>query len=250
MPAVPEELEAALDEGINMQFLVKTTEIVVKNGKVKGIRCLRMELGEPDDSGRRKPMPIAGSEFNVDAGTVIIAIGQAPDLSLLGDSGIEVARDGTIPANPDTMATNLPKVFVAGDVQTGPATVIQAVAAGKKAALGINSWLTGSETLVSPEDERVVKYENLNVNYFKHEPRQELVGAELEALKNAVLAEAQRCFHCGSCNECNICWFLCPDTAILNKDGKVDFDYDYCKGCGVCAEECPRGAIILEEESK
>jgi len=250
MPAVSEEVEAALGEGIEIQFLVSPIELIAGDGKVKGIRCLRMELGEPDDSGRRKPIPIAGSEFDVDADTVIAAIGQAPDLSLLGDSEIEVARNGTISANPDTLATNIPKVFVAGDVQTGPATVIQAVAAGKKAALGINSWLTGSETLASPEDERVVKYKDLNVNYFEHEPRQELAGVELETLKDAAIAEAKRCFHCGSCNECNTCWFLCPDGTILSKDGKVDFDYDYCKGCGICVEECPRGAIILEEESK
>jgi len=250
MPAVPEEVEAALNEGIEIQFLVAPTEILVKDGRVNGIRCLRMELGEPDDSGRRRPVPIPGSEFNVDTDTVIVAVGQAPDLAFLDGSGVEIARDGTIPANPDTMVTNLPKVFVGGDVQTGPATVIQAVAAGKKAALGINSWLTGGGTLVSPEDERVVKYEDLNVNYFKHEPRQELATAELEALKSTAIAEAQRCFYCGSCNECNTCWFLCPDGTILSKDGKVDFDYDYCKGCGICAEECPRGAVILEEESK
>ena len=250
MPAVFEEVEAALGEGIEIQFLAAPAGVVVKDGKVTSIRCLRMELGEPDDSGRRKPIPISGSEFNVGTDTVIVAVGQAPDLSLLGDSEIEVARNGTISANPDTLATNISKVFVAGDVQTGPATVIQAVAAGKKAALGINSWLTGSETLASPEDERVVKYEDLNVNYFEHEPRQELAGVELVALKDAAIAEAKRCFHCGRCNECNTCWFLCPDGTILSKDGKVDFDYDYCKGCGICAEECPRGAIILEEESK
>ena len=250
MPAIPEEVEAALGEGIEIEFLVAPTEIIVKDGKVNSIRCLRMELGEPDDSGRRRPVPIPGSEFNVDADTVIVAVGQTPDLSFLDGSGVEIARDGTIPANPDTLATNLPKVFVAGDVQTGPATVIQAVAAGRKAALGINSWLTGGETLVSPEIEHVTKYDDLNVSYFEHEPRQELKEAKLEALEDAAIAEAQRCFHCGSCNECNTCWFLCPDGVILSKDGKADFDYDYCKGCGVCAEECPRGAIILEEESK
>ncbi len=250
MPAIPEEVEAALAEGIEIQFLVAPTEVIVKDGKVNSIRCLRMELGEPDDSGRRRPVPIPGSEFNVDADTVIVAIGQAPDLSFLDGSGVEITRDGTIPANPDTLATNLPKVFVAGDVQTGPATVIQAVAAGRKAALGINSWLTGSETLVSPEIERVVEYEDLNVNYFRHEPRQQLEEAGLEALRDAAIAEAQRCFQCGSCNECNTCWFLCPDGVILSRNGVADFDYDYCKGCGICAEECPRGAIILEEESK
>jgi putative selenate reductase YgfK subunit len=250
MPAVAEEVEAALKEGIEIQFLVAPTEILAKNGKVSGIQCLRMELGEPDEGGRRRPIPIKGSEFNVDADAVIAAIGQVPDLTFLTGSGVKIARDGTISANADTLVTNMPKIFVAGDAQSGPATVIQAIASGRKAASGINAWLSGSEALISPKDERVVKYEDLNVNYFEHKPRQELEGTVLEALRDAAITEALRCFHCGSCNQCNTCWFLCPDGVVRSKDEKVDFDYDYCKGCGVCAEECPRGAIMLEEESK
>ena len=250
MPAVPEEVDAALEEGIEIQFLVAPTEIILRSGRVAGIRCVRMELGEPDDTGRRRPIPISGSEFDVEADTVIVAIGQVPDLSLLNGSGVEIARDGTVRANPETLATNLRKVFVAGDALTGPATVIEAIAAGKKAALGIDSCLTGREILVSPESERVIGYEDLNVNYFKHEPRQDLKGAEVEALASAGCAEARRCFQCGRCNVCNTCWFLCPDAVVLQKNGEIEFDYDYCKGCGVCAEECPRGALGMDEESK
>ena len=250
MPAIAEEVDAALGEGIEIQFLVAPTEIIVKGSKVAGIRCLRMVLGELDDTGRRRATPISGSEFVVKADTVIVAIGQAPDLSFLNGSGVEITGEGTIPANSDTLATSVPKVFVAGDAHTGPATVIQAVANGKKAALGINAFLTGNETLVPRESERVVGYEGLNVSYFKHEPRQELVGTELEALKDAISAEAQRCFQCGRCNVCNTCWFLCPDAAVLQKNGEIQFDYDYCKGCGICAEECPRGAVAIEEEGK
>jgi 2-oxoacid:acceptor oxidoreductase delta subunit (pyruvate/2-ketoisovalerate family) len=186
----------------------------------------------------------------VEADTVIVAIGQAPDLSFLNGSGVEITGEGTIPANSDTLATSVPKVFVAGDAHTGPATVIQAVANGKRAGLGINAFLTGNETLVPRESERVVGYEGLNVSYFKHEPRQALVGTELEALKDAISAEAQRCFQCGRCNVCNTCWFLCPDAVVLQKNGEIQFDYDYCKGCGICAEECPRGAVAIEEEGK
>lgn len=250
MPAVAEEVDAALEDGIEVQFLVAPTEIIVRSGRVAGIRCVRMELGEPDETGRRRPIPISGSEFDVEADTVIVAIGQVPDLSFLDGSGVEIAPGGTIRANSETLATNLPKVFVAGDAQTGPATVIEAVASGKKAALGINSYLTGHEILVSPGSERVIRYEDLNVNYFKHGPRQDLEGVEVEALKNAAIAEARRCFQCGRCNVCNTCWFLCPDAVILQKNGEIDFDYDYCKGCGVCAEECPRGALGMDEESK
>jgi len=250
MPAIPEEVDAALGEGIEIQFLVAPTDIIVRNNKVAGIRCMRMELGDPDDTGRRRPVPISGSEFEMEADAVIVGIGQVPDLSFLNGSGVEIASNGTIPANPHTLATNMPKAFVAGDAQTGPATVIQAVAAGKRAAMGINAYLTGNETLGSREGERVVRYEDLNVNYFKHEPRQGLEGTELEALKNAAIAEARRCFQCGRCNVCNTCWFLCPDAVVLYKNGEIQFDYDYCKGCGICAEECPRGAVAIEEEGK
>ena len=250
MPAVAEEVDAALEEGIEIQFLVAPTEIILRSGRVAGIRCVRMELGEPDDTGRRRPIPISGSEFEVEADTVIVAIGQVPDLSFLNGSGVEIDRTGLIGADSQTLATNLPKVFVAGDALTGPATVIEAIAAGKKAARGIDSHLTGREIPVSPESERVIKYEDLNVNYFKREARQDLKGAGVEALTETACTEARRCFQCGRCNACNTCWFLCPDAVILQKVGEIEFDYDYCKGCGVCAEECPRGALGMEEESR
>lgn len=250
MPAVAEEVDAALQEGMEIQFLVAPTEIAVKSGRVAGIRCIRMELGEPDETGRRRPIPISGSEYDVEADTVIVAIGQVPDLSFLNGSGVEIDRTGLIGADSQTLATNLPKVFVAGDALTGPATVIEAIAAGKKAAHGIDLCVTGREITVLPESQRVIKYEDLNVNYFRHEPRQDLKGTEAQALTETACAEARRCFQCGRCNACNTCWFLCPDAVILQKNGEIEFDYDYCKGCGVCAEECPRGALGMDEESK
>lgn len=250
MPAIPDEVEASLRDGVEIQFLVTPSEIVGKDGKACGLRCVRMQLGGEDGSGRRRPIPIPGSEFEMEADMVIIAIGQTPDVSFLEGLDIEVSPQGTIPANTKSMETNLSRVFVAGDVQTGPATVIQAVAAGKKAAIGIHSMLNGTEDSESVQNERVVHYENLNLNYFTPEPRRDLEEADIHALENAAIDEARRCFHCGSCNACNICWFMCPDAAILERDGKIAFDYDYCKGCGLCSEECPRGALIVEEENK
>jgi putative selenate reductase YgfK subunit len=250
MPAVAEEVDAALEEGIEIGFLAAPTEIVVRSGRVAGMRCVRMELGEPDDTGRRRPLPVSGSEFDLEADTLIVAIGQVPDLAFLNGSGVEIDRTGLIGADSQTLVTNIPKVFVAGDALTGPATVIEAVASGKKAAQGIDLRLTGREIRVLPETQRVIKYEDLNVNYFRHEPRLDLRGADVEALTDAGSAEARRCFQCGRCNACNTCWFLCPDAVILEKNGEIEFDYDYCKGCGVCAEECPRGALGMDEESK
>lgn len=250
MPGVVEEVDAALEEGIEIQFLVAPTEIGVRDGKVASIRCVRMELGDPDDTGRRRPIPISGSEFDLETDTVIVAIGQVPDLSFLDGSGVEIDRAGTIGADSETLATTLPKVFVAGDALTGPATVIEAVASGKKAAQGIDLCLAGREIPVSPETQRIVRYEDLNVHYFKRKPRQDLKGDDVETLTETACAEARRCFQCGRCNACNTCWFLCPDAVILQKNGEIEFDYEYCKGCGVCAEECPRGALGMDEESR
>lgn len=250
MPALPEEVKAALEEGIVIQFLVTPVEIVIEDGKVSGLRCIRMKLGEPDDTGRRKPLPIPGSEFDVEADMVIVAVGQRPDLSFLDGLGIEISKEGFISFDPGNCATNFPKVFVAGDVQTGSATVIEAIGAGKRAAQGIHSLLSENGEIMPETIERVVGFEEINVHYFNREPRHGLEGPGIEASAHEVVAEAKRCFHCGSCNICHTCWILCPDASIREINGKISVDYDYCKGCGICAEECPRGAIVIEEESR
>lgn len=143
MPASTEEIEAAEHEGVKIEYLVAPVEVLTNQGKVVGLRCVRMRLGEPDTSGRRRPIPIEGSEFNVELDMIIPAIGQAADLSFIPeDSGIEVRR-GRIVVSPDTLATTRPGVFAGGDVVTGPWIAIEAIAAGKKAALSIDAYLRG-----------------------------------------------------------------------------------------------------------
>lgn len=142
MPAFEEEIEAALDEGVTMLPLTNPTRILVESGKMVGVECIRMELGEPDESGRRRPVPTQGSEFVVDLDTLIIAIGEDPDISYLGaGQGLETTRWSTIVADADLCTTNLEGVFAGGDVVTGPKTVIDAIAAGKKAAISIDRYL-------------------------------------------------------------------------------------------------------------
>ena len=146
MPASPWEVEEAIEEGIELQFLTAPVRVLGNNGKVSGIGCIRMELGEPDESGRRRPIPIEGSEFTVEADVVVAAIGQRSDVSFLPETqGLNISRKNTIEADPVTAHTNIPGIFAGGDVVSGPRTVVEAVAFGKKAALSIDRYLKGED---------------------------------------------------------------------------------------------------------
>ena len=144
MPAFAEEVEALVEEGVRLELLTAPAKIVTDGGRLTGVECLKMKLGEPDESGRRRPIPIEGSQFVIDLDTLIVAIGEDPDLSFLGQRhGIEVSRRGTTVVSPETLVTNVEGVFAGGDVVTGPDTVIQAMAAGKLAAEMIDKYIRG-----------------------------------------------------------------------------------------------------------
>jgi formate dehydrogenase beta subunit len=152
MPSDPHEVRDAIEEGVLFHFLTQPVEILSAEGRLTGLRCLRMELGEPDRSGRRRPVPVEGSEFDVEADTIIPAIGQKSNLDfILPQDGIELTRWGTIKIDPRTMATTREAVFAAGDVVSGPLTVVHGVAGGKRAALGIHNYLTG-RTAAGPDE--------------------------------------------------------------------------------------------------
>jgi heterodisulfide reductase subunit A len=174
MPAADEEVEALVREGVEIEFL--SAPVAFKgNGKVSTMECVRMELGEADASGRRRPAPIRGSEFLLPVDTVITALGQAAQTGFVANSGIVVRGDETIPIDVRTGATNLEGVFAGGDVVTGPAYVIDAIAAGKQAARSISSYLK-KESLAS--DQGPAKPERLS-------------ESELAALKGIVPATAR-----------------------------------------------------------
>ncbi len=146
MPANDEEIEEAEHEKIKLLYLVTPTRIITEHGKVNGLECQRMELGDFDASGRRRPVPIKGSEFVMEADGVIPAIGYVPDLSCLPrDDGFKTTKAGTLSADPVTLATHLPGVFAGGDVVTGPSTVVEAMASGYRAALSIDKYLRGKD---------------------------------------------------------------------------------------------------------
>ena len=140
MPAGPWEVKEAEDEGVKIDFLVGPKKILGEDGKVSAIECVRMELGELDETGRRRPIPIEDSDFKLETDMVILAVGEAPDLAFL-PKDIELDENGTVWVNPITMETSLPGVFAAGDAATGPATVIEAIRAAKCAAEAIGNYL-------------------------------------------------------------------------------------------------------------
>ena len=142
MPARLAEIHHAEEEGIEFRLLTNPTRIIGENGWVKAMECIRMELGEPDESGRRRPVPVSGSEFVLECDSVIIAVGQSPNPILTKSlPGLEMTKWGTVVVDPETMETSIPGIFAGGDIISGGTTVIEAMGDGKKAARGISAYL-------------------------------------------------------------------------------------------------------------
>jgi NADH-quinone oxidoreductase subunit F len=153
MPVTEVEYDEAVAEGIHFHFLVSPTRIESDNWRATGLQCIRMALGEPDASGRRRPVPISGSEFYVEADTVIAAVGQAPDLSFLPpDSALERTRWETLVVDSNRLSTNIPGIFAGGDFVTGPGMIIEAIAAGRRSAIAIDKYLRNDVSRVEMYD--------------------------------------------------------------------------------------------------
>jgi len=227
MPAYEEDVEEADGEGVKFQFLAAPTEIVLKDGKIASLRCIRMELGEPDASGRRRPIPILGSDFLVDVDTIIPAIGQTPDLSFLKGIEIETTSQGTIKVDPITLQTSKEGIFAGGDATTGPWIAIEAVASGKEAAVSIDRYLRGEnlyEGRPKPKLEKA-RFEEIYADQPKApRERMEMLSID-ERMKSfsevkkgfteeQAKREALRCLNCGLCSECLQCVALCKAGAV------------------------------------
>lgn len=212
MPAFKEEIESALDEGIEIQFLVAPTKVLTKNGRLSGLECIRMKLGDLDASGRRRPIPIEGSEFEVEFKTLIPAIGERPDISFLTKKdNLNVTQWETLVVDSQTLATNREGVFAGGDVVSGPRTVVEAIAAGKVAAQSIEKYLEGKSMereyklkrpsiyiepveLTEEEKEKVKrpKMPRLPIKSRKKNFKE----VELGLTEEAAIKEARRCLRC------------------------------------------------------
>ncbi len=259
MPAIREEIEEAEKEGVNFQFLAAPKQIVRKKGKLSGIVFQKMELGEPDESGRRQPVAIEGETIRMDVDKVYSAIGERADLE--GIEGLVDTQWNLIKADETTGQTSRGKVFAGGDVVTGAASVVEAIAAGRRSAEKIIRMFTGE-----PEPEAiepvVVGIDDMNTDYFVKTRQKKMPRIPIDQVRGSfreistgytaelLHGEADRCFSCGVCNYCDNCWVFCPDVAILRRENEYEINYDYCKGCLVCVHECPRNALSTREEGK
>jgi NADPH-dependent glutamate synthase beta subunit-like oxidoreductase/Pyruvate/2-oxoacid:ferredoxin oxidoreductase delta subunit len=279
MPAIEEEIEEALEEGVPIDFLTQPVALrpdgAAGNGvgsggaahtaegaegsdrRLHALTCRRMELGEPDESGRRRPVEIDGSEFELLCHRVILALGQSPDTRVFPE-GTEV-REGK-----ELLGLLETPVFAVGDLATNDGTVAGAIGSGRRSAFHIHAALSGERIEVSEHaaarrdvdvwHDEVIKADAMRLHLFER-----IAGQEADAIAPDVrrstfdeihtgltdASEAKRCLSCGVCNECDLCITYCPEGVLKRVGHDLVFDYAYCKGCGVCVTECPRNVILM-----
>lgn len=252
MPAHDFEVEEALQEGVSVKWLSTITEAE----NPKEIRIEKMEL---DENGNPQP---TGEFETVEADTVVLALGQNVDQSLIDKiPGLDIEK-GVVKVD-RFMRTGVPGIYAGGDMVPGDRNVTVAIGHGYKAAYGIDCYLKGKEPVDHPKKE-IATFESLNTWYYSDAPktvrpmldlvRRQSTFDEVQhgLTEENALFEARRCMSCGNCLQCDNCYGVCPDNAVIKTgDDNVPyiFNYDYCKGCGVCASECPCGAIKMEPES-
>lgn len=270
MPATDWEIEEAEEEGVKIHFLAAPTQVLGENDKVSGMLCIKMSLGEPDESGRRRPEPIEGSEFVLDVDTIIAAIGQGPDISFLTEGrGVKTDRDRIV-ADLDTQLTDRPGVFAGGDVVTGAASAIEAIAAGRRAAESIDQYLKTGEVKTAeklfnsskgeldeiPEEEFATIQREPKVKMPMLEPdvrRRNFEEIELGYAEEQAIKEAERCLQCG-CKAVDTCElrmlaaeYGVEDAITANSIRRYEIDDSHpfverdpnkCISCTLCIRVC------------
>jgi formate dehydrogenase major subunit len=259
MPAIEEEIVGAEEEGVNIVFLVAPKELILEDGKVKAVKCQKMQLGEPDESGRRRPVPIEGAEEIYECDTLIAAISQEPDFY-----GLDYLREGNSWIKVDeNFRTKDPKVYSGGDdLELGLVTI--AIYQGRMAAETIHSTFRGIPIEKDPElSYPLATKDRIVFTYYTEKYRNEALRlppderlAELEKeitctlTEEQVIDEARRCMSCGSCFDCGTCWSICQDQVIhkpVQRFQTYTFKLELCKGCNKCAEACPCGYIEMKD---
>jgi heterodisulfide reductase subunit A-like polyferredoxin len=253
MPANEWEIDEALEEGVRLQILTQPVAVLSDGGHISAVRCVQMRLGEPDATGRRRPIPVEDSEFDISCDAMVAAIAQAPEISFLDpDHGLEITRQGTFRVNPQTLETNQPGVFAGGDSAAGPGALIEAIAAGRRASLSIDRYLRGVPLLTPREllplpttelsDEEIAdKMARGEIDLHPRvetpkAPVAERVGdfreVELCLTEEQALDEAARCLSCGLCSECYQCVLACKAHAIDHQQAPYE-------------QEVEVGAVVL-----
>ncbi|MDH3613877.1 MAG: FAD-dependent oxidoreductase [Gammaproteobacteria bacterium] len=261
MPAIREEIHEAAEEGVCIEML--TQPVALHEAPGDGVRrryrltCRRMELGEPDESGRRAPIEIPGSDFELACNRVILALGQSPDVSVFPD-GTEVRENSQLLGLLET------PLFAIGDLATRDGTVAGAIGSGRRAAVHIHNVLSGAQVRISEHadalrdvdvwSDEVIRADALKLHLFERQPTAEGDSLSMAARRSTFdevhmgledASEAARCLSCGVCNECDLCCTYCPEGVLKRVGHHLEFDYAYCKGCGVCVTECPRSVIFM-----
>ncbi len=261
MPAIDEEIDEALEEGVAIDYLTRPVELRDSPGdgarRRYGLTCRRMELGEPDESGRCSPVEIPGSDFGIGCHRIILALGQSPDISVFPE-GTEV-REGT-----RILGLLETPLFAIGDLATSEGTVAGAIGSGRRSAVHIHRALSGEPVTITEHadvlrdvDERidaVIESEGMRLHLFERQAAAAADALPIEVRRSSFrevhlgledTSEAARCMSCGVCNECDLCCTYCPEGMLRRVEHGLEFDYTYCKGCGICATECPRNVIHM-----
>ena len=252
MPAHDFEVEEALQEGVSVKWLSTISE--VDSGQE--IKIEKMKL---DENGHPQP---TGEFETVKADAVVLALGQNVDLGLLKSvEGLKIENGSVIVDS--NMFTGVKGIYAGGDMVPGERNVTVAIGHGYKAARAIDAFLNGKEVVVPPKHQ-IVTFDQLNTWYYSDAPKTVRPMLDMVRRQNTfdevqhglteenALFEARRCMSCGNCLQCDNCYGVCPDNAVIKTgDDNVPyiFNYDYCKGCGICSSECPCGAINMEKES-
>jgi NADPH-dependent glutamate synthase beta subunit-like oxidoreductase/Pyruvate/2-oxoacid:ferredoxin oxidoreductase delta subunit len=253
MPAIKAEIEGAIQEGVKIEFLAAPVEILRSDGLAVGLRCTRIALGAPDASGRPRPVPVAGSEFSIEATAIIAAISQEPEFH--GFADIHQGSDWITIDEWGSTATG--GIYAGGDdVELGLASI--AIGQGRFAAEAIDARLRG-RPLEKPVLPPAIKPERIKLGWYKELPRHERaqipvaqrdLGTEIERGLSEPEAreEAKRCLSCGLCMDCETCWMYCTPSAFvkLPKGEHYRVKLELCNGCKKCAEECPCGYIEMQ----
>ncbi|MEW5796967.1 MAG: NAD(P)-binding protein [Candidatus Zixiibacteriota bacterium] len=256
MPAIKEEIEGAEQEGVRIDLLAAPIEIYTQNGRAKGMKCQRMQLGEPDSSGRRRPVPIEGDTYDLEFTTLIAAISQEPDFK-----GLEHLIEGKDWIKVDDQYRTKDDAVYSGGDDINLGLVVDAIAHGRIAAMAIHEMITGEPVTRHDSEMAKITSDKMMLDWYEGAERVKATEMPVAERLNSLTAEitstlsqeeavreSRRCMSCGICFDCGNCWSYCQDNAVIKpliKGEKYAFKLEFCNGCKKCAENCPCGYIEM-----